>query len=202
MEYIKNLFRGHKVNLKPELIVVGMGNPGPDYADSRHNVGFWLIDSLAEKEGVRFSRTHKTTYSADVEIDKKLVVLARPRTYVNRTGEAVRYLLSRYGINPTQLVVVYDDIHLPVGKLRIRAKGSAGGHNGIRSIISALDSNQFPRIRIGVGSPKPEEDQIGYVLGVPDEEDKVAIEHSIAVGVKAISTLLCKSVDSVMSEYN
>ena len=202
MEYIKNLFRGHKVNLKPELIVVGIGNPGPDYADSRHNVGFWLIDSLAEKEGVRFSRTHKTTYSTDVEIDKKLVVLARPRTYVNRTGEAVRYLLSRYGINPTQLVVVYDDIHLPVGKLRIRAKGSAGGHNGIRSIISALDSNQFPRIRIGVGSPKPEEDQIGYVLGVPDEEDKVAIERSIAVGVKAISTLLCKSVDSVMSEYN
>ena len=139
MEYIKNLFRGHKVNLKPELIVVGMGNPGPDYADSRHNVGFWLIDSLAEKKGVRFSRTHKTTNSIDVEIDKKLVVLARPRTYVNRTGEAVRYLLSRYGINPTQLVVVYDDIHLPVGKLRIRAKGSAGGHNGIRSIISALD---------------------------------------------------------------
>ena len=202
MEYIKNLFRGHKVNLKPELIVVGMGNPGPDYADSRHNVGFWLIDSLAEKKGVRFSRTHKTTNSIDVEIDKKLVVLARPRTYVNRTGEAVRYLLSRYGINPTQLVVVYDDIHLPVGKLRIRAKGSAGGHNGIRSIISALDSNQFPRIRIGVGSPKPGEDQIGYVLGVPDEEDKVAIEHSIAVGVNAISTLLCKSVDSVMSEYN
>ena len=202
LEYIKNLFRGHKVNLKPELIVVGMGNPGPDYAASRHNVGFWLIDSLAEKVGVRLSRTHKTTYSTHVEIHEKLVVLARPRTYVNRTGEAISYLLNRYGVHPTQLVIVYDDIHLPVGKLRIRAKGSAGGHNGIRSVISAIDSNQFPRIRIGVGSPEPEDDQIGYVLGVPDDEDRSAIEHSISVGIQAISTLLCKSVDTVMSEYN
>ena len=101
-----------------------------------------------------------------------------------------------------QLVIVYDDIHLPAGKLRIRAKGSAGGHNGIRSIISSLDGNQFPRIRIGVGQPESNEDQIGYVLGIPNKEDKIAIEGSISAGIQAISTLLHKNIDVVMSEFN
>lgn len=202
LELIRILFRRRKVNLKPHLIVVGIGNPGPDYANSRHNVGFWFVNALAEKMGVGFSRTHRTLHSANGELEEKLVVLARPRTFVNKTGEAISYLLDRYEISPMQLVIVYDDIHLPAGKLRIRAKGSAGGHNGIRSVISSLDGNQFPRIRIGVGQPGSNEDQIGYVLGIPNKEDKTAIEGSISAGIQAISTLLHKNIDVVMSEFN
>ena len=136
----------------PDLILVGLGNPEPQYIKTRHNAGWWLIDLLAERHNIDIKRAHSTTRLGVGKIDGYTVALAKPRTYVNRSGAAVNYLLTRLGADRDRLLVVYDEIALSPGKLRLRPGGSAAGHNGMKSIIDALGSQDFKRLRIGVGA--------------------------------------------------
>ena len=188
--------------LTPDLVILGIGNPGPKYANTRHNVGLWFIDQLAEQEGVELKRQKNLVRASSIQLDNSSVVLAKSRTFVNVSGDAAEYLITRHQIKLSQLLVVYDDIHLPVGRMRLRAQGSAGGHNGIRSIIAGVHSQGFPRIRIGVGSPESGVDQIGYVLGTPDSDEKELIGKAISKAVGSVKAILDEGIDVAMNKFN
>ena len=188
--------------LTPDLVILGIGNPGPQYANTRHNVGFWFIDQIAEQEGIELKRQKNLVRTSRIQLDNRSIILAKSRTFVNVSGDAAEYLITRYQIELSQLLVVYDDIHLPVSRMRLRAQGSAGGHNGIRSIISAVHSQDFPRIRIGVGSPESGVDQVGYVLGTPDGNEKESIDHAISKAVTSVSVILNEGIDIAMNKFN
>ncbi|MEO1075135.1 MAG: aminoacyl-tRNA hydrolase, partial [Bacteroidota bacterium] len=146
-------------------LIVGLGNPGPEYEATRHNVGFMVVDHLAETVGVAPLRRNLAASLADEASHRgRALVLAKPQTYMNRSGEAVRALTRRYGLTPDDLVVVYDDLALPLGAVRLRGKGGAGGHNGIRSIDAHLGKN-YRRVRIGIGHPGHKDRVTGHVLG-------------------------------------
>ena len=190
-------------NGKPDLLIVGLGNPGSKYNQTRHNAGFWLVDLIAKKNRTSFSRVHRSTLiSEPVWSEEGSILLCKPRTYMNNSGDSLKYVVSRYNLEPSHVLIVYDDIHLPAGKLRLRAKGSAGGHNGMRSIISSLNTSDFPRIRIGVGSPSIDEDQIGYVLGRPNKEEMGKIDIVLEDAVQIIPYLLSNDIEAAMSEFN
>ena len=206
MAFIKNLFKRNR-RLKgpletPDLIIVGLGNPEPQYLNTRHNAGWWLVDLLAERHGIDVKRAHNTTRLGIGKIDGHSVALAKPRTYVNRSGVAVNYLLTRFGIGRERLLVVYDEIALDVGKLRLRPKGSAAGHNGMKSIIDALGSQDFKRLRIGVGQPPPGTDRVGWVLGEMSPEDQRLVDDAIHRAADAIVSLIEDGVDTTMNRFN
>jgi len=186
----------------PQLVILGIGNPGPKYQQTRHNAGFWVIETLAGTLGLELKRSHKSTLMASGSLAGTNVVIAKPRTYVNLSGESASYLLNRFSLPAEKLLVVYDDIHIDVGKMRLRAAGSAGGHNGIKSIIDFLNTQDFPRLRIGVGRPEAGEDQIGYVLGVPSEHDKETLLKCISDALACIETLLTENIDVAMDRFN
>ena len=188
--------------LTPDLVILGIGNPGPQYANTRHNVGFWFIDHIADQEGIELKRQKNLVRTSRIQLDNRSIILAKSRTFVNVSGDAAEYLITRYQIELSQLLVVYDDIHLPVSRMRLRARGSAGGHNGIRSIIAAVHSQDFPRIRIGVGSPESGVDQVGYVLGTPDSNEKESIDHAISKAVTSVSVILNEGIDIAMNKFN
>ncbi len=188
--------------LTPDLVILGIGNPGPQYANTRHNVGFWFIDQIAEQEGIELRRQKNLVRTSRIQLDNRSIILAKSRTFVNVSGDAAEYLITRYQIELSQLLVVYDDIHLPVSRMRLRAQGSAGGHNGIRSIIAAVHSQDFPRIRIGVGSPESGVDQVGYVLGTPDSNEKESIDHAISKAVTSVGVILNEGIDIAMNKFN
>ena len=188
--------------LTPDLVILGIGNPGPQYANTRHNVGFWFIDHIAEQEGIELKRQKNLVRTSRIQLDNRSIILAKSRTFVSVSGEAVGEQITGYQIELSQLLVVYDDIHLPVSRMRLRAQGSAGGHNGIRSIIAAVHSQDFPRIRIGVGSPESGVDQVGYVLGTPDSNEKESIDHAISKAVTSVGVILSEGIDIAMNKFN
>ncbi len=187
---------------RPSLIVVGLGNPEPRYARTRHNVGFWCIDRLAADYAIDLSRRHRSARIGEGSIEAKSIVLAKPRTYVNRSGEAVKYLLARYRVPPEVVLVVYDDIALPPGRIRLRPEGSAGGHNGMKSIIDALGTQEFPRLRVGVGRQQDGGDQIGHVLGSLPEGEQQIVDASVACVSKAVAGLLEEGMERTMNRFN
>lgn len=156
-------------------MVLGIGNHGPEYEATRHNVGFAVVDLLAARFGITISQKRWSSLAGDARVGGRTVWLLKPQTYVNRSGAAGQGALAFLKIPPAQLLVVVDDIHLPVGDLRLRSDGSAGGHNGLKDLIACLGP-AFPRLRLGVGSPRPGADQISHVLGrfAPDERDDAA----------------------------
>ena len=186
----------------PQLLVVGIGNPGPKYQQTRHNAGFWVVDFIVDSLKLKLKRSHKSTILAEGSLGGKNIVVAKPRTYVNLSGESAGYLLSRYSLPTQKLLVIYDDIHINAGKMRLRGSGSAGGHNGIRSIINSLNTQDFPRLRIGVGSPNIGEDQIGYVLGKPTMSEREAIVKCVADAMDCVETLLTENIDVAMDRFN
>ena len=186
----------------PVLVILGIGNPGQQYKDTRHNAGFWFLDLLSEELSIAFKRVNKSIQVGFGEINQKPIVLAKSRTFINESGIPTKYLLNRFSIQLSQLLVVYDDIHLPVGKLRLRASGSAGGHNGIRSIISSIQAEDFARIRLGVGSPDDSENQIEYVLGEPNSEEKEKIISSISSANQLVETIIEHGLIKAMSDFN
>ena len=203
MPLMCNFYMAKRSNTRaPDLVILGIGNPGPRYVNTRHNVGFWFVDRFAEFEKIELRRHKNLVRSAPIQIDDHLVILAKSRTFVNVSGDAAEYLLARYQIKLSQLLVVYDDIHLPVGRIRLRTQGSAGGHNGIRSIIGTVHSQDFPRIRIGVGSPGSGVDQIGYVLGVPEDDEKEHIQDAISNAVNSVKVMLTEGIDVAMNKFN
>ena len=206
MAFLRNPFKRNR-RLKgpletPDLIIVGLGNPEPQYLRTRHNAGWWLVDLLAERHGIDIKRAHSTTRLGIGKVNGHTVALAKPRTYVNRSGAAVNYLLTRFGVGRDRLLVVYDEIALDAGKLRLRPKGSAAGHNGMKSVIDALGSQDFKRLRIGVGQPPPGADRVGWVLGEMSSEDQRLVDDAIHRAADAIVNLMEDGVDTAMSRFN
>lgn len=162
-------------------ILVGLGNPGAQYANTRHNAGFLLLDRIAQQLGTRIERTRFKALTGEATLGGAHVLLMKPQTFMNLSGEAVHEAAAFYHIEPANIIVIYDDINLPVGRLRVRGKGSDGGHNGIKSIIQQLQSNAFPRIRVGVGErPNPEFDLADWVLSnfTPAEREMLDATHA------------------------
>ena len=184
------------------MVVVGLGNPGSKYAETRHNIGFWSIERIAAEHSIDVSARNKATVVGEGVIAERRVVLVRPKTFVNRSGEAAKYLLARYRISSDKLLIIYDDINLPLGKLRLRARGSAGGHNGIRSIIETLGSEEFPRLRIGIGRPPAGQDQISYVIGAMSPEERQVADEMLEMVTQAVSAILTDGIDAAMSRFN
>ena len=188
---------------KPEYIVAGLGNPGKEYEQTRHNAGFFAIDFVAEKLGARINRAKYNALCAEVKIGDKNVLLMKPQTYMNLSGTSICEAAAFYKIPTDRILVLCDDITQNPGKLRIRKSGSAGGHNGLKNIIEYGGSDQFPRIRIGVGAkPTPEYDLAAWVTGKMPAEDKKAIEDRFGDIEKAIPLILAGEFEKAMCLYN
>ena len=185
------------------FIIVGLGNPGKDYENTRHNVGFDAIDTLVDKYHVPESGIQNKAKIGKGVIDGQKVLLAKPLTFMNLSGEAVRGLVDYYKVDPeSELLIIYDDISLEPGNIRIRKKGSAGGHNGIKSIISHLGTQNFQRIKIGVGEKPKNWDLADYVLSRFSKEDRVMVEESLKNVTHAVSLIVQGDTDEAMNLYN
>ena len=186
-----------------EWIVVFLGNPGPKYNGTRHNVGFMVADVLAKDMGLRIDRLRFKAYTGQGEIAESKVFFMKPQTYMNLSGEAVQPAAAFYKIPPERILVVSDDVSMPVGKLRIRAKGSAGGHNGLKSIISRLGTDEFPRLKIGVGAPEHSEHELAdWVLGTFRNQEAETMREVISCASKAVETIIGEGIDTAMSRFN
>ncbi len=191
-----------RASVHPTRLIVGLGNPGAEYAHTRHNVGFWTVDLLAQRHGIALkTRRHQSKLGVGL-IRAVPVVLAKPQTYMNLSGEAVRALLQAYALPPERLLVVFDDIWLPVGAVRVRAKGSAGGHNGMKSILAALGTESFPRVRVGIGQPPEGIDLADYVLSPPTPEERRLLEAAIQRAADACEAWLTEPIEQVMNLFN
>ena len=185
------------------FLIVGLGNPTLQYEGTRHNVGFDVIDLLADKYNITVETRKGRAYIGKGMIEVKKVILAKPQTYMNLSGESVRSIVDYYKIDEeSELLVVYDDVSLSVGQLRIRKKGSAGGHNGIKNIISHLDTNVFMRIKIGVGEKPKKYDLADYVLSRFSKAEREQMEEGYEKAVKAAVMILNGETDAAMNEYN
>ncbi|MDD7222248.1 MAG: aminoacyl-tRNA hydrolase [Oscillospiraceae bacterium] len=198
-----SLFGTNKKSSSLDWIVVFLGNPGDKYENTRHNVGFMTADALGEKLNKPIQRLKFKALTNVVEYGGCRVLLMKPTTYMNLSGEAVREACMFYKLPPERVLVVSDDVSLPVGKIRLRRNGTAGGHNGLRSIIGQLHSDQFPRLKIGVGAkPHPDYDMADWVLGRFSKEDRKAIDAAIDRALDAMECLFTQGIDKAMSRYN
>ncbi len=183
-------------------IIVGLGNPGERYAGTRHNIGFRCIDAMARTWSIPLSqRRAKAVLGIGRHLNQD-VVLAKPRTFMNNSGEGVRYLLTRFSAQPSDLLVVYDEMALPMGRLRLRAAGSDAGHKGIRSIIAALNTQDFPRMRIGIGPPEQVGGNVAHVLDRFSPEEEPVIAQAVEQVTLAGECLLEENIDRVMNRFN
>lgn len=184
-------------------IIVGLGNPGKEYNNTRHNIGFEAIDKLAEANSIAvMEKKHKAMIGKGY-IEGQRVILAKPQTFMNLSGESVRELIDYYKIDEKEeLIVLYDDISLEPGRLRVRKKGSAGGHNGIKNIIAHLGHNEFQRIKIGVGEKPKGYDLVDYVLGHFSKEEQPVMKEALEKSTEAVACLLAEDVDTAMNRFN
>ena len=184
-------------------LVVGLGNPGQNYARTRHNVGFRTVDALAEKLGVKIDRARFRGLTAQASTGGEKLLLLKPQTFMNNSGLSVMDAARFYKLPPERVLVLFDDISLPVGRLRIRADGSAGGHNGIKSIIGGLNSQSFPRVKIGVGAkPHPDYDLADWVLGTVPKVDQPALQTALEHAADAALCLIEDGVQAAESRFN
>ena len=181
-------------------VVLGLGNPGAQYEGTRHNVGFRCVDLLAKECGVTLNERRKLAVLGQGRVEGSEAALAKPRTYVNRSGEAAAYLRQRFGAPLSRMLVVLDDMDLPLGRIRIRPSGGSGGHNGLNSINASLGNQDYPRLRIGVG--RPESDAIAHVLGGFSPGEQEAVDAALAQAVEAVKIIIASGVDAAMNEYN
>ena len=200
-ERLKTIFFREKEGIM--YIIVGLGNPTKEYENTRHNIGFAVIDKLAAAFSIDvLEKKHKALIGKGM-INGTKVILAKPQTYMNLSGESIRALVDYYKVDEAQeLIVIYDDISLDVGQLRIRKKGSAGGHNGIKSILSHLGHDVFSRIKVGVGDKPRGCDLADYVLGRFSKEEAEIMEETKETAVKAIQEIIAGRIDGAMNTYN
>jgi len=188
---------------KPEFIIAGLGNPGKEYEYSRHNAGFLCLDILCNKYGIKTDRVKYRSLTCTAVIEGHSCLVMRPQTYMNSSGEAIKEAADFYKIPPEKIIVIYDDISLPTGTLRIRKKGSAGGHNGIKSIIWQLNTDVFPRLKLGVGDRKDKDDDLkDHVLGRFSKSDIDTLKKTMEKAVDALKYILDGDTDGAMSRYN
>lgn len=185
------------------IIIAGLGNPGKEYANTRHNVGFMAIDALASKYGIDVNEKKHKAIIGKGTINGQKVILAKPQTFMNLSGESLRELVDYYKPEvETQVIVVYDDITLDVGGIRVRKKGSAGGHNGMKSIIAHLGTENFQRVRVGIGEKPARMDLADWVLSRFSKEDLAILEDSLGEAVDAVTMLTEGGIDEAMNKYN
>jgi PTH1 family peptidyl-tRNA hydrolase len=183
-------------------LIAGLGNPGREYARTRHNVGFWFVTALAERWGLTFNRQRNRAEIAEGSAAGRSVILAKPQTYMNHSGDAVRALLKMSNLNPADLLVVHDEMDLPFGRLRLRDRGSSGGHNGVQSIIGQLGTTEFARLRIGVGRPPEGVDPIDYVLTPFTASELGELPAIIERARAGLEVLLSEGVTAAMNLVN
>jgi PTH1 family peptidyl-tRNA hydrolase len=194
--------RRHPPEPRAAKLIVGLGNPGARYAASRHNAGFQTLDALARAHRLHFARQKFHAHLADGTIGNSRVILAKPQTFMNLSGESVAKLVAFYQIPLPDLLVVYDDLDLPLGKIRLRPRGSAGGHHGMESIIARLGNrSDFPRLRVGIGRPDDRED-VDHVLGNFTADEKERMHETYARAAAAIETWLREGIEKAMSAFN
>lgn len=184
-----------------KLLIAGLGNPGPEYAGTRHNIGFTVLDRLAADAGARFA-PDRYADRAELRHKGRTFILIKPGTYMNLSGKAVRYWMEQEGIAADRLLVVTDDLALPFGAIRIRSKGGAGGHNGLASIIALIGTQDFPRLRFGIGSHFPKGRQSEYVLGQWTPEEQKALPERVQLAAEAVLHFGLQGVASAMNEFN
>jgi PTH1 family peptidyl-tRNA hydrolase len=186
----------------PTKLIVGLGNPGKDYERTRHNVGFLVVDAFARIHGITVSKRDHRGLLGDGRVGDTRVFLLKPQTYMNLSGESVGAFLQQKPLALSDILVVTDDIALPLAKLRLRPNGSAGGHNGLKSLIAHLHSPEFPRMRFGVGAPRDPSVQIDYVLGSFSRQEQKEVEEGIERAVVALETWLEEGITPAMNKFN
>lgn len=187
----------------PEFMVVGLGNPGKDYEFTRHNAGFLTLDHIAAEENTDIKKLKYKALIGDTVISGHRCLLVKPQTFMNNSGEAVREIAQFYKIPPEKIIVIFDDISLPCGKLRIRRKGTDGGHNGIKSIIYHLNSDNFPRIKVGVGAkPHPEYNLADWVLSTFKKDEMEELKKAITKATEVLPFILDGEIDKAMNKAN
>mgnify|MGYP003297433966 CR=1 FL=1 len=182
------------------FLIVGLGNPGKEYAGTRHNIGFEAVDYIADKYNIELNRIKFKGIFGEGMINGKKVILLKPTTYMNLSGDSIREVVNFYKIDNEDIIVIYDDISLEVGRLRIKDKGSHGGHNGIKSIIANLSTDVFPRVKIGVGAPKG--DLVSHVLGKFSNSEIEILRESIMAAEEAVVTMIKSDAKEAMNKYN
>ena len=183
-------------------IITGLGNPGTEYAKTKHNVGFMFVDALADKLGVTEWKDKFDAKIGEGRIGMEKVLLVKPQTYMNDSGRAVGPVMNFYKLTPEDLIVAHDDMDIPAGTIRIRKKGSAGGHNGIKSILAHVGDEHFSRVRIGIGRPLPGWTVVNHVLAAFSEEDAPKITEAINYLIPAVECIVNEDVDMAMNRYN
>lgn len=182
-------------------LVVGLGNPGGKYENTRHNVGFDVVDILAKELSISVTKARFQALYGEGRLDGHRVVLAKPQTFMNLSGESVREMCDWWKVEPERLILIYDDIDLPAGKLRVRAKGSAGTHNGMRSVIACLSSDVFPRVRVGIGRPPEKWNLADYVLSHYENNDaKAAAFEGYQKAAKLVQTIILQGVEKAAQQ--
>jgi PTH1 family peptidyl-tRNA hydrolase len=183
-------------------LVAGLGNPGDEYADTPHNLGFKVADVLAARNNIRVTRPECMALAGPGQIAGKPVLLAKPQTYMNLSGTSLKPLMAKHEILPENLILVYDDLDLPFGKIRIRPKGSPGSHNGVKSVTASLGTQEFPRVRIGIHPGHPLNSGIDYVLSRFTRQQKKELDSSIDRAADAVSLIIAEGVEKAMAEFN
>lgn len=185
-----------------QYIIIGLGNPGSKYENTRHNVGFNTIDMLSSKHGIKVSKLKHKALIGDGVIEGERVVLVKPQTFMNLSGESVRDIIDWYKVPLKNTILIYDDVDLAIGKIRLRSKGSSGTHNGMRSVLYHIQSEDFPRIRIGIGRPPEGWDLADFVLGRFNDDDRKSVNESIEKAADAVSLIVKAGVEAAMNSYN
>ena len=194
---------GERTGTPSDLLVVGLGNPGPEYARTRHNVGAEVVELLAERHGGRLRMGKERALVDEVRIDGHRVALAFPQTYMNLSGESVRLLVRRYGIDDLRrLVVVHDELDLPLGRLKVKFGGGLAGHNGLRSIRAHLHTADFARVHIGVGKPPSADRGADHVLRQPSKKDRAELDIAVQEAADAVESILTDGIEAAMGRYN
>lgn len=189
--------------MSERFLIVGLGNPGREYDNTRHNIGFRCVDALAQAHGLAYERKKKSKAKiATGTIAGKSVLLAKPQTFMNLSGSAVQGLATFYKIPPSHILVIFDDLDIVPGTLRIRPKGGTGGHKGLTDIVRRLGTQEIPRIRFGIGRPPDQMDPAAYVLRRFDAEEETIIAEAIQRTIKAVETWLTDGIDTAMNHYN
>jgi len=186
-----------------QWLLVCLGNPGKDYENTRHNIGFMAADELEKREHTRINKLRYRALTGEVTIAGERVLVIKPQTYMNLSGESVKLAGGFYKIPPERVLVISDDVSLPLGKLRIRAGGSAGGHNGLKNIIQHLGTDQFPRIKVGVGAPEhPEHEMVNWVIGNFTPAEKKVVAEAVGKALDAVECLIGRGVQEAQNRFN
>ncbi len=183
-------------------LIVGLGNPESDYSNTRHNMGFNTINNLAEKFDIKVNRKKFDGIYGDGIIENEKVILLKPQTYMNLSGKSIIQFINFYKLELENLIVIYDDIDVEKGNIKIRKKGGAGSHNGMKSVVQEVNSEDFIRLRVGIGSPEDKSDMINYVIGAIPEEEKIVLDAGCKKASEAVIEIIKNGIDSAMNKFN